>query len=302
MSQAAVGGAGAGVRAVADRLREERVPFVTATVVRAERPTSAKPGDEAVITADGEVVGFVGGQCSEASVAAQALEVLRTGEATLLNVTPEGDQPAPAGTVNVHNPCQSGGTLEIFLQPWLPPPLVAVHGTGPIADALVALATHLEWAVTGTAGGVPASADAVVVASHGRGEQEVLGAALAAGVPYVGLVASRRRGAAVLAALDGTAGAERVHTPAGLDIGARHPGEVAVSILAEIISSRPRQPRSRPEPTGGAVATTVVDPVCGMTVVGGGASPYADHAGQRRWFCGSGCRDAFVADPTSFGA
>src|SRR5690606_28701411 len=145
---------------------------------------------------------------------------------------------APPGTVVVDNPCLSGGTLEIFLEAVVPTTLIHVFGDAPIARALVSVGGAAGYdvrAVTDPAAPVPADAAAVVVASHGHDELPVLRAALAAGVPYVALVASPKRGAAVRAELPAEQAA-RVKTPAGLDIGARTPGGVAVSILAELIS------------------------------------------------------------------
>ncbi len=300
----------ADVRLRADELRARRVPFVSATVVRAERPTSAKPGDSALVLADGTIVGFVGGECAEASVQLHALNALNTGEPMLLRITPnglEGSATEPLdspGITTVHNPCLSGGTLEIFLEPQNPPPLLIVHGDGPIARAVVAMGDALGYATAG-ADGSPHDAAAVLVASHGRGEGEALRAALAADVPYVGLVASRTRGLGVLAVLGLTdEEAARIRTPAGLDIGARTPEEVALSILAEIVASRPRAPSARrppgSEPPADGHPTTAVDPVCGMSVAVVEASLRVDLDGNLHFFCGSGCRDAFVADPGSF--
>src|SRR5215204_4382772 len=129
------------LRRAADKLRSDRRPFVAATVVRAERPTSAKAGDTALVLDDGTVLGFVGGECAEASVKTQALAALRTGEPVLLRITPEGpgagaDDDRATGAVTVHNPCLSGGVLEIFLEPEVPPRLVVVHGDAPIARAV----------------------------------------------------------------------------------------------------------------------------------------------------------------------
>jgi xanthine dehydrogenase accessory factor len=283
------------LRVKAADLRADRQPFILATVVRAERPTSAKPGDAALVLADGTIVGFVGGECAESSVRAHAVAALQSGEPVLLKISPL-PCPAEPGMITVHNPCLSGGTLEIFLEPSLPAPLLVIHGTAPIALALAGLAERLGWAVVAWAGDLPPDADAVVVASHGRDEHGVLTVAVRAGVPYIGLVASRRRGAAVVAALDHAAG---IHTPAGLDIGARTPDEVALSILAEIVSLRPRQGGEKVAvaPAGAAIA---IDPVCGMAVAVVEASLNVEHAGRRWWFCGSGCRQAFVADPSAF--
>ena len=228
----------------AEDLRARRTPFVLATVVRAQRPTSAKAGDAALILADGTLDGFVGGTCATSTVLAQGLRLLASGESTLLHITPDPSSRAvEEGSVTVANPCHSGGALDIFLEPMLPPPLVHVLGDAPVARALVALGEPLGYSVLATVdpgAPIPPDAIAVVVASHGHDEEPVLTAALRAGVPYVALVASRRRGAAVLSAVDIPDAAARVHSPAGLDIGARTASEVALSILAEIIASRPR--------------------------------------------------------------
>lgn len=294
-------------------LRGEGVPFVHATVVLADRPTSAKPGDEALVFADGTIEGFVGGACAESTVRAQSLALLDSGEPLLLRITADPDQtppqPDPSGAsprLSVHNPCLSGGTLEIFLEPVVPAPLLVVHGEGPIAAALTRLAPGLGYEVDPAPTATPARAAAVVCATHGRDEEEVLAAALASGIDYVGLVASRKRGEQVVAGLDvDDAAKARVHTPAGLDIGARTPQEVALSILAEIVAERRRttgrplneepadtQPQQRPK--------VEIDPVCGMSVVAVETSLHLDHDGTRYWFCGSGCLRAFAADPAGY--
>jgi xanthine dehydrogenase accessory factor len=279
------------------------VPFVHARVVLAERPTSAKPGDEAIVLADGEMEGFVGGDCAEAAVRRLSLEALPSGESVLLRITaqPEPDQP---GKRVVHNPCLSGGTIEVFLEPSLPPPLVCVVGNAPTATALFSLGEPLGYAMTGYDGRIADDAAALVVASHGKDEEAPLVAALDAGVPYVGLVASRKRGAAVVAALPVPDELKaHVHTPAGLDIGAASAEEVALSILAEIVAGQPRRPRpGRPLV---AEVCTETDPVCGMKVVVADDSVQAVHPDSGRhdrtvYFCGPGCRQAFLADPGSF--
>jgi xanthine dehydrogenase accessory factor len=211
---------------------DDRRPFVNAVVVRAQRPSSVKAGDRAIVLADGTIDGFVGGACAEESVRLHALRVLETGEPLVLRIVPgDGEAPAEEGAITVSNPCLSGGALEIFLEPQLPAPRMAVVGDTPVARALASLAKRLGYEMH------PDADAAVVVASHGHGEEEALARALEAGVPYVGLVASRRRGAAVLESLD-EHDRERVHTPAGLDIGARTPDEIALSILAEIVALR----------------------------------------------------------------
>jgi len=287
-------------------LLAERVPFVHATVVHAERPTSAKPGDAAVVFADGTIEGFVGGTCAESTVRAQSLALLDSGEPLLLRITPTEDDTADTepDRLTVHNPCLSGGTLEIFLEPVVPAPVLAVHGESPIAQALASLGATLGYQVRTGPDVEVGGAAAVVCASHGRDEEEVLAAALDARVPYVGLVASRKRGEAVVASLDvDEAARAQVHTPAGMDIGARTPEEVALSVLAEMVAERRRtsgRPVLQPVTEAPARPGTATDPVCGMSVATVETSLHLDHEGTRYWFCGSGCLRAFAADPAGY--
>jgi xanthine dehydrogenase accessory factor len=290
----------------ADELEAARVPFVTAIVVRAQRPSSVTAGDRGLIRSDGTIEGFVGGACAETSVRLHALRVLETGEPLVLRIVPgDGDGPAEEGAVTVQNPCLSGGALEIFLEPRLPAPRVGVVGETPIALALVSLGERLGYEVA-----VDQSEEdvALVVASHGRDEEDSLERALQADVPYVGLVASRKRGAAVLSELRARgvvseADIARVRTPAGLDIGARTAEEIALSILAEIVAlTRARE--TVPAAVAGAVldpglGATAVDPVCGMEVTAAEPTLHSELGGETVWFCGEGCKRAFEADVAS---
>ncbi|WP_328681444.1 XdhC family protein [Streptomyces sp. NBC_00322] len=296
----------------ADALRHGRTPFVLATVVRAERPTSAKPGDSALVLPDGTVEGFVGGSCAETTVQLQGLRLLQTGESLLLRITAAADagtedtEATGQGLVTVANPCLSGGTLDIFLEANLPPALVYVYGHAPIARALLDVGRVLGLDTRPASPGepLPPDLDVVVVASHGRDEEPVLIEAVRAGVPYIGLVASRKRGAAVLAGL-GLTEEQRapVRTPAGLDIGARTPAEVALSVYAEIIALRPPRARAvRPAGAAAGAPTVVeaVDPVCGMTVAITPATLSLDRNGGTVYFCGPVCQHAFADDPSRY--
>jgi xanthine dehydrogenase accessory factor len=285
---------------ISERAREllaTRTPFVHATVVRAQPPTSSYPGDEAILLADGTIEGFVGGQCAQNSVRKAALGALQAGESVLLRVLPDGDVhfPEAPGACVVVNPCLSGGSLEIFLTPQLPAPLIRVYGATPIAEALAQLGGVLGYDVRRDTD--PADATAVVIASHGGPEAEIIRAALDNGVPYIGLVASRVRGASILDSLDlSEAERARVHTPVGLPIGAKTPAEIAVSIAAELIAGIRGGSLSR------AVAVEdglreAVDPVCGMTVTIGPATEHLQLAGADYWFCGPGCHAAFANRP-----
>ncbi|MGH9304628.1 MAG: XdhC family protein, partial [Acidimicrobiales bacterium] len=219
----------------------------------------------------------------------------------------------PHGVVTVRNPCHSGGTLEIFLEPVRPPLRVVVYGEAPIARAVAELAGWLGWDTapwSEPAAPVEATAveaSAVVIASHGGDEASVLRGALAAGVPYVALVASRRRAVHVLDAAGlGEAARQRVHTPAGLDIGSRTPEEIALSILGEVMAARPRaesgatQADQLVDEGNGEQAvddlSVAVDPVCGMTVIASDSTRHLDSEGGRVYFCGPGCEQAFRDD------
>ena len=210
--------------------------------------------------------------------------------------------------MTVQNPCLSGGSLEIFLEPMLASPRVLVVGDTPIAAALARMGAELDLDIVVAPGAdvEPAPDDlALVVAAHGRDELSALRRGLEAGLPYVGLVASRVRGSAVVAELHAEGVTEErlaaLETPAGLDIGARTPEEIALSILARIVTVRrgehtlsvhvvslaaDRVPR--------AETPTAIDPVCGMVVAAVEQTPHVDHEGRRVYFCCDGCRTTWT--------
>jgi xanthine dehydrogenase accessory factor len=282
----------------ADELAERGEPFVTATVVRAQRPTSAEAGNAALVLADGTIEGFVGGDCAEHSVRAYALKAIESGEPVLLRILPFGDNPEGEevaredGAVTVENPCLSGGAIEVFLEPVVRAPRVLVEGETPIVHALLRIGAELGLDMVSVEGGdfEPRPGDlALVVAGHGRDELPALRRGLEGGLPYVGLVASRKRGHGVIGELRGDGVPkellDRIDTPAGLDIGARTPGEIAVSILARIVEVR----RAGRE----SVAATAVDPICGMTVAAVASTLSVEHDGETVYFCGEGCKSKF---------
>ncbi len=305
------------VFAAAARLYQDGVPFVLATVVRAERPTSARPGAKAIVTGDGEVRGFVGGTCVKPAVRRESLRALEDGAPRLLRISP--DRPAEGveveeGVLEEHMACVSGGALDIHLEPYLPSRRLVLAGSSPIVESLAALGGSLGMEERTVAPGEDladvAEGAFVVVAGHGEGEWEALKAGLAGGrARYVGLVASPRRAAAVRERLVGMGVAEadvqRLRSPAGLDIGAETPGEIALSILAEIVAERrPPAPReAAPErrappatvgiPLEAPAADLAVDPICGMHV--SRDSPHRVEAGgETTWFCCAGCAETFA--------
>ena len=240
----------------AQELAAQDAPFVVATVVRVQPPASVEPGNVGLVQADGTIEGFIGGVCAQHSVRLHSLETIESGMPLLLRILPDGPEEIirEEGAVTVTNPCLSGGAIEVFLEPVLPAPRVLVAGDSPIVAALRSLGPEVGLKVVAAqdiTDGVltPTAADlALVVAAHGNDEIATLRAGLEAGVRYVGLVASRKRGASVIEELRAEGVGEELldalETPAGLDIGARTPAEVALAITARIIEVR----RSGSEP------------------------------------------------------
>jgi xanthine dehydrogenase accessory factor len=259
----------------AGRLAEEGTPFALATVVAVERPSSARVGDRALVTAEGELVGWVGGACTEPEVIRLSLEALAAAE-------PRRER--------IESRCASEGAVDVLIEPHRPALLLSVVGRAPAARTLRELAAVLGWRTTPEVAG----ADAVVVASMGHGDEEALEAALACGAGYVGLVASAKRAAAVIAGLrerglDEEALA-RVRSPAGLDLGPSAQEEIAVAILAELVAWRHTRGRSPAE-----LVEEAVDPICGMTVAVAVTKETAVRDGITYYFCSSHCRKRFAA-------
>jgi xanthine dehydrogenase accessory factor len=251
---------------------------------------------------DGTITGFVGGHCAKESVRTAALAALRDGEPVLLRVLPDDSTvfpEAPGARLTV-NPCLSGGALEIFLEPHLPATVVAIVGDTPVAEATATIAEAVGFAVDRSMPGPPPDdAAAVIVSTHGHDEEECIRAALDAGVGFIGLVASRARGQSVLDAMDLTPAERiRVHTPVGVEIGAKTAAEIGLSIVAGIVWAVRVEGVSAP-PTGStamAAPETAIDPVCGMTVVVTADAVRLAVDGADYWFCGTGCRDRYAAE------
>ncbi len=356
----------AGILARVVELEAAGRPFALATVVAVARPTSAKPGSRGIVHPDGTIEGWVGGSCAQPTIVAEGLRALADGESRLVRISKDGGDGSSSrrgdGIVDVVMACASGGTLEIFVEPRLPAAQLWVIGTTPIARALAEVGAAAGWQVTAvdpaaTQEAFPAASRIhparelaslssvgppfVVVASQGQWDEEALEAALARDVAYVGLVASQRRAAAVQEYLElaGIPPERRgaVRAPCGLDVGAATAGEVAVSILAELVQvRRGRAPFvAMPGPAtlaggaGGAARTlaagattapeagatvaavplsgaplpagiVLTDPVCEMTVDPANARHLAEYNGVTYAFCAPGCRTRFVKNPARY--
>ena len=312
----------------ATALKEHGKPFVLATVVACKPPTSAKPGAKAIVQPDGSFHGWVGGSCAQPLVTQESLKALQDGQTrlVLLAPNPEDVDVGLEGTVLIPMTCRSEGTLAIYLEPCLPRPELVVIGQSPMARSLVTLGDSLGFrvcacdpsattelfphaktlvqqleAIKGTTG--PRSY--VVVATMGHYDEEALEEALSGQASYVGLVASPRRGRAVIDYLQAkgvpTETLQRVKYPAGLDIGAETPEEIALSILTEIVQ-RMRADREGVslEPAAQAARVESIDPICNMTVNVAESRYHSNHNGTTFYFCCLGCKEQFEREPDSY--
>jgi xanthine dehydrogenase accessory factor len=263
----------------AGHLAEEGTPFALATVLSVERPSSARVGDRALVTADGELHGWVGGACTEPEVVRLSLLALADGDTR---------------RERIESHCASEGAVEVLIEPQRPALLLAVIGNAPAARTLRELAEVLGWRTTLDV----ADADAVVIASMGRADEESLEAALASGAGYVGLVASAKRAGSVTAELRERGVDEeslaRIRSPAGLDLGPSAQEEIAVAILAELVAWRHTH-----GPSPAELVEEAIDPICGMTVAVMGAKETAVRDGVTYYFCSAHCRKKFETAPVS---
>ena len=316
-------------------LRERREPFALATVVACRPPTSAYPGAKAIIRAGGAFSGWVGGSCAQPLVLREALAALEDGRPRLLRISPDPPPPGESeqGVIDLQMTCQSQGALEIYVEPVLPRPELVVIGETPLARALCRAGKLIGFSVVVSdpdatverfpdADRIEADLEAaarrvgagsyVVVATQGQYDEEALSAVLRSGAGYVGLVASSKRAASVLAYLKESGFApgelERLRCPAGLELGAVTPEEIALSIAAEILQARrstaDADPRPSPEPDSGSApadpAPASLDPVCGMVVEPSSARHASEHRGRPVYFCAAACRERFDREPERY--
>ncbi len=316
----------------AQELLNQKIPFAMALVVRAEKPTSGKPGDKALITADGEMHGWIGGSCSQPTVIREAQKALKEGKSRFIRLSPDPSKLTPReGLIDLPITCFSGGTLEIYIEPQYPQPHLLVVGNLPVARALVALGNVMNYDVvavdpdsTATSQVVTSLADIAkyvrpdtyaVVATHGNFDETALEQILKARPRYVGLVASQKRFQAVLEylRLQGLSEADlkRIKAPAGLDIQAQQGDEIALSIMAEIVQHRRTAqeaddweapvieeviiPTAQETPSGIAI-----DPVCLMEVDIATAKFTYDYEGRTYYFCAPSCKMSFRKNPQAY--
>ncbi len=298
--------------------------FALATVVRREAPSSAQVGDSAIVTGAGEFHGWLGGSCTRPTVVREALAALGDGKPRLIALSPSPEADPRPGITAFAMTCHSGGSVDIYIEPVLPAPRLLVFGMSPAARALARIADVLGWSViafdpdadadafpaadrivTDAATAVlPPSAQPTfaVVATLGERDEAALVEALALEPAYLGLIASRTRFAHLRAFLEERGvpkeRIDAIRTPAGLDIGAASPQEIALSIMAEIVQlARAGALASTPEPQPEPHPAMALDPVCGMTVDPRTARHHTTYQERDYWFCCGGCRERFIAAP-----
>jgi xanthine dehydrogenase accessory factor len=288
--------------------------FALATVVWRQGPSSSKQGSRAIITADGEVRGWIGGACAEPMVIREARQAMADGNTRLLLLgTPDQFGAAvPEGMTVVPISCQSEGALEVYIEPVFPVPRLVIVGNSPMAHTLAQLGRALDWSVDLVNGpeftaGHANERSMVVVATQGHDDEDMVKRAVDARPAYLGLVASRRRGEALLGYLAEHGvprdQLDRIHVPAGLDLGETTHEEVAVAILAELVQLRASgaladAPASRKLTV--AEPIEALDPVCGMTVTADASGRPLNHDGVTYYFCCAGCRRTFEENPDPY--
>ncbi|MGH2495424.1 MAG: XdhC family protein, partial [Ktedonobacteraceae bacterium] len=302
-------------------LTKANEPFVLATVVWCERPTSAKPGARAIIQADGTITGWIGGSCAQPVVVREAQRILREGDAPYLLRLGTSETAMERENMRMFPmSCASGGVLDIYMEPHVPLPQLILIGDSPVIGTLKSLAKIVDFNVTQLT-----SADlsqlhidertSIIVATHGFYDEDALEQALRSPAAYVGMVGSHRRASACRDYLRGSGMTEqqiaRLRAPVGLDIGAVTPAEIAASILAELVQVRhaaqpgtisqavPQEEQAQnaqPVPD----SSTALDPVCGMMVEIATARHRSVLDGQDFYFCCPACKRLFERNPQEY--
>ncbi|NJC67423.1 YHS domain-containing protein [Planosporangium flavigriseum] len=299
---------------LAGELSRRGEEFALATVVWRQGPSSGHTGSRALITAAGQLHGWIGGACAEPAVVREAQRVIaeRKPKLLLLGASDQFGGAVPEGMVAVPISCQSEGALQVYIEPVISTPHLTIVGRSPMVHTLVDLARALGWRADVRDGPDFSATDLdarsiVVVATQGHGDEDAIEQAVSAYPAFVGLVASHKRGEAVLGYLADRGLPrnllDRVHVPVGLDLGPTSHREIAVAVLAQLVQLRASgglAPEAAPAAAGTTVATEARDLVCGMTVRADPSShPYA-YDGVTYHFCCVGCRDAFAKDPHAY--
>jgi len=279
------------------RAREE--PFVLATVVAYKSPQSAKPGSKAIIKSDGSMIGWIGGGCVQPIVLREAKQALQTGSPKLLMISPDEPRADWKGVQSFRMTCEGGGSLEIYLEPFLPKPQLVIVGNSPVAEIVAQLGTLLDFKVVADSDfslirDQISDASYVLVATMGNRDEEGLLAVIGTRPKYLGLVASRKKSETLFEYMRTTGASDEdiavITCPAGIEIGSETLPEIALSVMAEIVRVR-RTSSEQPEPQ--QKSETAIDPICGMTVDIDTAKYTSVVDGKTFYFCCLRCKETF---------
>ncbi|MEM8909108.1 MAG: XdhC family protein [Bacteroidota bacterium] len=310
-------------------LYQSKSAFAIALVVNRQIPSSGKPGDKAIIQQDGKIIGWIGGGCTRGIVLKEAADALKDGKPRLVKISPEkSNAEQQKGVIEYRMTCQSGGSVDIYIEPILPRPQILIMGKSHVAMALSRLAKAMDYPIQVFASGVDPVAfpDAdqvvetglkpnfvqantcIVVCTQGENDEQALKQALESGAEYVSFVASRRKANAVYNVIRRQGVSmdqlKRIKSPAGLDINAKLPEEVAVSILAEIVAFIRKDPPVSAEPARDESPMSAeqfyINPVCGIPVEKKTAKHQLNYAGTEVYFCCDGCKIKFEEAPSKY--
>jgi xanthine dehydrogenase accessory factor len=309
-------------------LRSAECPFAVAVVVRCQPPVSGKPGDKAIIQRDGSVWGWIGGGCVQPLVIQEAQKAIEDGNPRLIRIAPSRGSESEEGIVNYSMTCHGGGALDVYIEPILSKPQILIVGRSLAAQFLSRLGKVIGYRVSVVAPGANREGfpDAdliideldlsqvkitpetfVVVSTQGEHDEEALEQAIRANTPNISFIASVLKARKVFDYLTTKGLAEeslsRVKAPAGLNIGASSPQEIAVSILAEIIQVRKSKAMAAGDdhvPVDKSTLVNARDPVCGMAVETSVASYVSEYKGKAFYFCCGGCKQTFDKQPEAY--
>jgi xanthine dehydrogenase accessory factor len=312
----------------ASALRSAERPFAMAIVIRFQPPVSGKPGDKAIVEADGRIWGWIGGGCVQPLVIREALKAIEDGNPRLVRIGPASSSNSDEGTTKYPMSCHGGGALEIYIEPVLSKPQILIIGRSAVAQTLCQLGKAIGYRTIVIGGGASREnfpdADViveqldlqrlaitpetyVVVATQGDQDEEALEQASRTNAPYISFVASEVKARKVIDFLAEKGvppdRLSRIRSPAGLYLGVLRPQEIAVSILAEIVQIRKSRNAPTPQKVNVGIRfeeSVAKDPVCGMPVDPNETKYLSDHQGKTYYFCCAGCKQAFDAQPAIY--
>lgn len=308
-------------------LNAGKEPYATAIIVRRKIPSSGKPGDKAIITSDGKIHGWIGGGCTRGIVLKEALLSISEGKPRLVTISPDADVNENTQSKIYKMTCQSGGEVDIYIEPVLPKPHILIFGVSHIAMALATLAKAMSYTVSCVNHNPDKSVfpdvdslihiDAfnqkdlnensfVVVCTQGEGDVDALYAAIQSSPEYLSFVASRKKANSIFKDLRAKGVTfdelKTIKTPAGLDIGAKLPEEVAVSILAQIVENL----RTHPSKSDAQNIMQIenddfyLNPVCNIPIQKSTAKHVLEYKNEKVYFCCDGCKLSFESTPEKY--